>query len=609
MLVCVWWLWTSLTAVWAECDFARLSGLSQELRYDQSALPQYAQLSAQLALCDTQEANHLRHQLLYKSGLIQVSSGNELAALELFEAIQESPETSAFVSLAQKRLQEIYQEFGYWERTEDPSLGARYETLKGKLLSYLSRNELVPTDLLNGLVGLAPSSLDIRILINDALYYDLSRTLSINAAQSIIENYKIVLSKHKRIVSVTDKLHIHHAISVLQMFVMSTTPTNLMSCLALDMDYKPCRELSKLSSKLRRINPEFTSVMHPDQFLELSEFDWAKVLEFYIKSAKPIVFDGTKSGKNNLEVLRDVQRNLLTELLTQRTLSSIDKKWQLDSSASSAFTIFQDLILCEAYDQTSQTKIADTYYRAALKDKLPQESLSLLNGFTENLQNPENVKDILHNLWQDSPSLALHAVRKCLVALAAKEKTRYGIDTTQVWSLLENFAKDHEWDRSHNEAINKVKRIISNASAKKRRENQERFNQQQRQQQQRQQQQHQNAPPPMNDLSKKNLYKVLGLSQDASYKDIRKSYLLMTRKYHPDKQGQLSEEQKQKNEEKMSQINEAYEILSDEEKRKDYDNQRSGRGTQRQRSPFGNNNGGGFPFGGGNFKMNFGGFA
>ncbi|SCV02669.1 LAME_0H03972g1_1 [Lachancea meyersii CBS 8951] len=609
MLVCVLWAWTVfLASVSASCDFPALSRLSQNLRYDESALSEYSQLAAQLALCGTRDAEQLRCQLLYKSGLIQVSSGNDLAALEHFEAILNAPDSSTFKPLAQKRLREIYQKYGYWHKLSDSGIAKHYETLKKSFAAHLKRNEPVPLPLREEFQNLAPLALDTLVLLNDALYYDLSRSLGINTAQSIIENYKTLLGKHKKLVSVTDKLKIHHAIAVLQMFVMSTPPTSLMNCLALDMEYKPCRELSKLSSRINKVNPPFTAMTHPDQFLSLHEFDWSKVLDFYTGGARLVKFADIKKGSNNLEIVQIVEKTLLDDMLLNRPLSSISEQWKLATTATSVFSVTRDLILCEAYDQMSKPKIAEKFCQKVEKEKLTPEVLEALHAFSDSLQNIESAKETLHKVWQDFPSLALHAVRKCLNTLSIKEKARNGMDTTQIWALLETFTHEHEWKGSQNEAISKANRVIKNTSGKKRREHQERFQQQQQHQQQQFFRHQQNAPPPPNDLSKKNLYKTLGLSKDSSSKDIRKAYLTMTRKHHPDKQGQLSDEEKRKNEEKMSRINEAYEILSDEEKRRDYDNQRSNTGQQRQQSPFGNGNSGGFPFGGDRFKMNFGHF-
>ena len=63
-----------------------------------------------------------------------------------------------------------------------------------------------------------------------------------------------------------------------------------------------------------------------------------------------------------------------------------------------------------------------------------------------------------------------------------------------------------------------------------------------------------------------NYYDILGVSPDASQADIRKSFRNLALKHHPDK-NKNSEESKQK----FMKIIEAYEVLSDEQSRKNYD--------------------------------------
>ncbi len=63
----------------------------------------------------------------------------------------------------------------------------------------------------------------------------------------------------------------------------------------------------------------------------------------------------------------------------------------------------------------------------------------------------------------------------------------------------------------------------------------------------------------------KDYYKILGLEKTAKAEEIKKAYRKMARKYHPD----VSKEPNA--EEKFKEAKEAYEVLSDEEKRKSYD--------------------------------------
>lgn len=66
----------------------------------------------------------------------------------------------------------------------------------------------------------------------------------------------------------------------------------------------------------------------------------------------------------------------------------------------------------------------------------------------------------------------------------------------------------------------------------------------------------------------KNYYDILQINKNASPEIIEKAYKTLVKKYHPDLQ---ENNLKNEYEEKIKKINEAYEILSDTEKRKKYD--------------------------------------
>ena len=66
----------------------------------------------------------------------------------------------------------------------------------------------------------------------------------------------------------------------------------------------------------------------------------------------------------------------------------------------------------------------------------------------------------------------------------------------------------------------------------------------------------------------KNYYDILEVNKNASPEVIEKAYKTLVKKYHPDLQ---DNDLKNEYEEKIKLINEAFEILSDSEKRKNYD--------------------------------------
>ncbi len=89
----------------------------------------------------------------------------------------------------------------------------------------------------------------------------------------------------------------------------------------------------------------------------------------------------------------------------------------------------------------------------------------------------------------------------------------------------------------------------------------------------------------------KDYYKILGVEKAAKDDDIKKAYRKLAHQYHPDKASG--------NESKFKEINEAYQVLSSQEKRNYYDRFGS--------APQGGGNGGGNPFAG--FDFGGGGFG
>mgnify|MGYP006128168125 FL=1 len=69
----------------------------------------------------------------------------------------------------------------------------------------------------------------------------------------------------------------------------------------------------------------------------------------------------------------------------------------------------------------------------------------------------------------------------------------------------------------------------------------------------------------MNRDTEKDLYQILGITKTASVKDIKKAYRALAFEYHPDKNNSIQAQ------DKFKELSEAYEVLSNADKRKSYD--------------------------------------
>lgn len=92
----------------------------------------------------------------------------------------------------------------------------------------------------------------------------------------------------------------------------------------------------------------------------------------------------------------------------------------------------------------------------------------------------------------------------------------------------------------------------------------------------------------------KTLYEILGVSETATSEEIKKAYRKLAKEHHPDTNSDWTEEEKKMHAEIFSEITDAYEILINEEARKEYDEKlkekRSRRSSRSRRASRNNSN-------------------
>ena len=69
----------------------------------------------------------------------------------------------------------------------------------------------------------------------------------------------------------------------------------------------------------------------------------------------------------------------------------------------------------------------------------------------------------------------------------------------------------------------------------------------------------------------RSLYEILEIKEDATNAEIKNKYRELAKKYHPDRHSNLDEKSKKEFERKFVEVSDAYSVLYDTEKRKEYD--------------------------------------
>ncbi|CAL9735917.1 dnaJ-like chaperone Jem1p [Monosporozyma servazzii] len=618
------------------CDVNKLRNLEAELSFDSSDIQNYQYLIKTAVQCSEQPANkkdkisflQLRNQITYKLGLLQLSLNQNLKALELFESItiHDKNFKDSYTDLTNKRLDELYIEFGYWEKlqNDEDDLKSMFKSLNSTLNGKIMANKKVESvdktiqDELKPMLQISPYDLDLLTINIQYLTKLLSESLDPLVANELLRSYERVLEQYKTRLNLTQRLEIHYIISIVQLFILNTDPsTHLRKCLAIDMDYSQCKQLTLLNSRLGKINPQRTQLLDPQIFAfspennpdQITPSQWEKLLKFYLdEKTKPCVKIPLNDKKkpeykfiNNYKLLNEyiiptILKTLFEGLTPLRGARLFTIKYDHNKlEKENYFNKYINVAICESTKHSSRKIVkslsAPKYCKDSIRQVLNHDQWSDFKRAVTNLEPLSD--DLLDELWNTYPTLTIHMID---MILHKNKKQTYN----KLMEQIMNFFNKQKLGTSTNKHIMKqvtyMKKIIEKVN-----KNKQQHQQQQQQfhfnfgQQGNQQQRQQQAPPPQ--AVDKDYYKILGVGKDADTKAIRKAYLNLTKKYHPDKQGALTEDEKKSVHEKMSEINEAYETLSDDDRKGQYDSVRSGGGNRQfqqqqqfqQGSPFGGN--------------------
>ena len=246
----------ALISATKSCDLDELQKLNKNLKVDTESLTKYQWIAGQLEHnCLTAELEsenitdviQLANQVYYKIGLIQMSNDQHLRAIDVFEKIIiDETYRDSFGRLAEKRLQELYMDFGMWDKVHQKNENyEKYlslnETIRKKILS---KDVSVEKDI-SELLRITPYDINMLSTHIDVLFHKLADEIDISLAAAIILDYETILDKHLATLSLDSRLSIHYIISVLQTFVLNSDASfNLRKCLSIDMDYDKCKRLS-----------------------------------------------------------------------------------------------------------------------------------------------------------------------------------------------------------------------------------------------------------------------------------------------------------------------------------------------------------------------------
>lgn len=322
------------------------------------------------------------------------------------------------------------------------------------------------------------------------------------------------------------------------------------SCLRIDNDDAKCGRISKHYAKsskfydvfeayavfLKKLYPDFETLNEISESDEV-DIEWQFINDFLFNDELKLsgpdlrkLTAETKSVKTNYDYLMHLATKFVTEEFADYDNGKYKKLVGSKNLVGDLkFVNTLNSLACESYIQLENYKEGNKF----CKKHIPKEPV-------DKLFLPKYIYEI---------DLLL-------------KKQKYSEAVKKLNLFNDNVKKTRMFKKRQN-IVEEYKRKLQQQKQKQQQQQQQ---QQQYQQYQQQQQRQQASRKPANDY-----YKVLDISRDADEKTIKKGYRTQTLKYHPDKYkgSDLTPEQI---ENKMQEINQAYEVLSVPELRQRYDN-------------------------------------
>ncbi|KAL6940193.1 hypothetical protein ACO0QE_004088 [Hanseniaspora vineae] len=495
------------------------------------------------AASDDMDVLKFYEENLYQLGLKKIMEDEEHEAIQYFQKISKTH----WRNLSASRLASLNVKYGIGNPPEVESLPIHER------------------------ISISPYSQAYRVEFINHLLYEIENFENesdvIYNVQQIVDSYQIILDKYRKSLSLGQRVEMYSKISILQTFILNNSKAALKAlkqCYDLDMDNKVCTSFLKLQNKLSKVTKQADGYLYFD-----SQFDsnWATTYLKHIEnSKKPLIKEVT--GALSLDFLKIFPE--IKKFYKGSDLPLVKNLYVLSTIAHDTQNVLE------------KKKTADSPYLRKLIDVRKQYS-----------------EEELKVLWEElSPHIAMKILLK--------------IDTKQAQKFLKE--RDNCWDAQvqntnspwFHKALNALHAKLAKIAQKEQEQQQDffrKFQQQQQQHfqggrqffqggpgghhqyqhhyqhQQQQQHHHQQAPPPSGVNPEKDYYKILGVGNGASSKEVRSAYLKLIKQNHPDKQ--KTQEDKEKVENLVHDINEAYEVLNDEDKRKEYDSARSSHGRGR----------------------------